>query len=193
MLRLEFACAPIARGGIPLCYLRNYHPSVVTLAIVNTTGTVISETRYALERMVRVAPRHIAFGEISVSFEQFLSFAESEYVYEADIRESRTSINGIEAIYYLNRPDMLGSFEAELRSKGLPDNYSVVSEASSFENVAGHLENLQSLTLTFLIIVLILTARQILGVSILLASIAGIISIGRITKCEPIKILMERN
>lgn len=251
--------------------------SVVTLAIFNTTGMVISETRYSLERMVRVAPQHMILGGESVSFEQFLSFAESEYIHEADVRESRTSINGIEAIYYLNHPDMLERFEAELRSKGLPDNYSVVSEATSFENIAGHLENLQSLTLTFLIIVLvlgafimvllsvisirerkyeigvlramgmkkkkvalglwveiftitcicfalgmgvgtmlsqpvsdmilagqsnstnvnvsvsILTAMQILGVSLLLASIAGIISVSRITKCEPIKILMERN
>ena len=251
--------------------------SVVTLAIFNTTGMVISETRYSLERMVRVAPQYMILGGESVSFEQFLSFAESEYIHEADVRESRTSINGIEAIYYLNHPDMLERFEAELRSKGLPDNYSVVSEATSFENVAGHLENLQSLTLTFLIIVLVLgafimvllsvisirerkyeigvlramgmkkkkvalglwveiftitcicfalgmgvgtmlsqpvsdmilagqsnstnvnvsvsllTAMQILGVSLLLASIAGIISVSRITKCEPIKILMERN
>jgi len=251
--------------------------AVVTLAIFNTTGAVISETRYTLERMVRVAPRQILLGDDSVSFEQFLSFAESEYVHEADIRENRTSINGIEAIYYLNHPDMIGNFEDELRNKGLPNNYSVVSEATSFENVAGHLESLQSLMLTFLIIVLvlgafiitllsvisirerkyeigvllamgmkkrkvalgmwieilaitcmcfvlgmgagamlsqpisdlilaeqansinvnvsvnILTAMQILGVSLLLASIAGIISISRITKCEPIKILMERN
>jgi len=251
--------------------------SVVTLAIFNTTGIVISETRYTLEGMVRVVPRYILHGETSVSFEQFLSFAESEYVHEADIRESPTSINGIEAIYFLKYPDMLENFEAELRSKGLPDNYFVVSEESTFENVAGHLENLQNLALTFLIIVLglgafimvllsvisirerkyeigvlramgmekrevalglwveiftitcicftlgmgvgimlsqpvsdmilagqtdavnvnvsvsALTAMQILGVSVLLASIAGIISIGWIAKCEPIKILMERN
>jgi putative ABC transport system permease protein len=37
------------------------------------------------------------------------------------------------------------------------------------------------------------TALQIFGVAILLASIAGIISVSRITKYEPIKILMERN
>ncbi|MCL2365532.1 MAG: ABC transporter permease [Oscillospiraceae bacterium] len=172
---------------------------------------------------------------------------------------------------------MLESFEMELRQKGLPENYAVISEASTFENVAGHLENLQNLTRTFLIIVLVLgafimallsvisirerkyeigvlramgmkkktvalgiwieilaitcvcfvlgmgagsllsqpvsdvilagqtdainvhvsvsarTAMQILGVSVLLASIAGMISISRITQCEPIKILMERN
>ena len=38
-----------------------------------------------------------------------------------------------------------------------------------------------------------ITAMGILGISILLASIAGIISVSRINKCEPIKILMERN
>jgi putative ABC transport system permease protein len=37
-----------------------------------------------------------------------------------------------------------------------------------------------------------ITALQIFGISILLASIAGIISVSRITKSEPIKILMER-
>jgi len=251
--------------------------AVVSLAIFNTTGIVISETRYTLERMVRVAPRHIIYGEESVSIAEFQYFAESEYLTGADVRESRTSINGIEAIYYLKHPDMLENFEAELRSRGLPDHYSVVSEESTFENVTGQLENLQSLSLTFLIIVLVLgafimallsaisirerkyeigvlrsmgmkknkvalglwieiltitcicfvlgmgagtvlsqpvsnmiltgqaeainvnvtvsvlTAMQILGVSILLASIAGMISISRITKCEPIKILMERN
>ena len=38
-----------------------------------------------------------------------------------------------------------------------------------------------------------LTALQIFGVAMLLASVAGVISVSRITKYEPIKILMERN
>lgn len=38
-----------------------------------------------------------------------------------------------------------------------------------------------------------ITAIQILGVSMLLALIAGVVSISRITKYEPIKILMNRN
>jgi len=38
-----------------------------------------------------------------------------------------------------------------------------------------------------------ITALEIFGISILLASVAGVISISRITKYEPIKILMERN
>jgi putative ABC transport system permease protein len=37
------------------------------------------------------------------------------------------------------------------------------------------------------------TAFEIFAISILLASIAGVISVNRITKYEPIKILMERN
>jgi putative ABC transport system permease protein len=37
------------------------------------------------------------------------------------------------------------------------------------------------------------TAWEIFGISILLASIAGAISVSQITKCEPIKILMEIN
>jgi len=38
-----------------------------------------------------------------------------------------------------------------------------------------------------------ITALEIFGISILLASIAGVISVSRITRYEPIKILMERN
>jgi len=38
-----------------------------------------------------------------------------------------------------------------------------------------------------------ITALQILAVSLLLATIAGAVSVSRITKYEPIKILMERN
>jgi putative ABC transport system permease protein len=38
-----------------------------------------------------------------------------------------------------------------------------------------------------------MTALEIFGISILLASIAGVVSISKITKYEPIKILMERN
>ena len=251
--------------------------SVVTLAIYNTTEAVIYDTRYVLERMVRVAPRLIVYGEESVSLEQFKYFAESKYLSGADINENRTSINGIDAIYFLKQPDMFDGFEVEVRGKGLPDNYSVITEESTFENAVWHLENLQSLALSFLFIVLglgafilvllsvisirerkyevgvlrsmgmnkkkvalglcteilaitcicfmlgmgvgtilsqpvsdiilagqaestnvtvtvsALTAVQIFGVSILLAFITGVISVSRIIKSEPIKLLIERN
>ena len=274
----------------------------VALTIFNTTGVVIGETRDAMNSAVCVVPignRQIIDGaEAEISFEQYQSFAESEYLDSAEVRENPRNINGVDAVYFLKQPDMLARFEAELRSKGLPDNYIVEIDESAFATVIGSVENLQNLTFTFLIIVLALgavimvllstitirerkyeigvlramgmkkkkvafglwieiiaitcicfvlgmgagavlsqpvsdmvligqtdstsagsstladrlnitieaqepikvnvsvsffTAMQILGISILLASIAGIISVRRITKSEPIKILMERN
>ncbi|MCL2152785.1 MAG: ABC transporter permease [Oscillospiraceae bacterium] len=284
--------------------------TVVALAIYNTTGIVLDETRAALQCAVRIAPQRQTVGSggaiiagggqqeaAAVSLEQYLSFAESEFLDGSDIKENTRNVDGTDAVYYLKRPDMLASFEAELRNKGLPENYAVRTDESAFDSVAGPVESLQNLALTFLVIVLALsavimsllsaiairerkyeigvlramgmkkkkialglwteiivitcicfalgmgagtvlsqpvsdaimnvqaqstdtgstsladrlngsdsstlekidikvggfTALQILGISILLASIAGIISVSRITKCEPIKILMMRN
>jgi putative ABC transport system permease protein len=276
--------------------------AVVTLAIFNTTGIVIQETRDIMKSSVRIVPSNgqqiIDGAEAEISFEQYQYFAESEYLNGSDIKESRMSIDGVDAVYFLRHPDMLGDFEAELRNKNLPDNYSVVTDESTFNNVTEPVENLQSLMFTFLIIVLVLgafimvllsvisirerkyeigvlramgmekrkialglwveiititcicfvfgmgagvmlsqpvsdiilvgqtdsptaestsladrlnitteteepikvnvsvsamTAMGILGISILFASVAGVVSVGRISKCEPIEILMERN
>jgi putative ABC transport system permease protein len=282
---------------------------VVALAIYNTTVVVIDETRTALQCAVRIAPQRQMVGnggaiapaggkqEAAVSLEQYLSFAESEYLDGADVKESNRGADGVDAVYYLKRPDMLAAFETELRNKGLPDNYNVRTDESAFDSVAGPVESLNNLALTFLIIVLLLgavimtllsviairerkydigvrramgmkknkvalglwteaivitcicfvlgmgagtllsqpvsdaimtgqvkssdtgstsladrlkgtdteqtekidvsvntiTALEIFAISILLASIAGVISVNRITKYEPIKILMERN
>ena len=281
--------------------------TVVALAIYNTSGIAIEETRAALQCAVRIAPQRQTVGggaitpgrsqqEAAVSLEQYLSFAESEYLDGADVKESNRGADFVDAVYYLKRPDMLAVFEAELRSKGLPNDYNVRTDESAFDSVAGSVESLNNLALTFLIIVLVLgavimilvsviairerkyeigvlramgmkkkkvalglwvevivitcicfalgmglgtvlsqpvsdaimigqaestdvgstsladrlsgsdtgqaetisvsvdavTTLEIFAVSILLASIAGIISVSRITKCEPIKILMER-
>ena len=283
--------------------------TVVALAIFNTTVIVLDETRAALQSAVRVAPQRQTMGsggaitagggqqEAAVSLEQYLSFAESELIDGSFVRESSRNADGVDAVYYLKQPAMLTAFETELRDKGLPDNYMVRTDESAFESVAGPVESLQNLALTFLIIVLVLgaiimvllsaiairerkyeigvlramgmkkkkialglwteiivitcicfalgmgagtmlsqpvsdvimigqaesadagstsladrlngtdteqvetisvsvdavTALEIFAISILLASIAGVISVSRITKCEPIKILMERN
>jgi len=278
--------------------------TVVALAIFNTSGIVIEETKAALQSAVRVSPqkRAVTSGEqkAAVSYEQYRSFAESEYLDGANITENNRNTDGVEAVYYLKNPSMLSDFEAELRGKGLPDDYLVRTDESAFESVAAPVESLNSLSLTFLLIVLALgsvimvllsiisvrerkyeigvlramgmkkkkvafclwteiiaitcvcfifgmsagtilsqpisdtimagqmetsttgstsladrlnggetnennqsekidiavngtTALQILGISLMLASIAGIISISNITKSEPIKILMERN
>jgi putative ABC transport system permease protein len=273
---------------------------VVALAIYNTTGIVIEDTRAAIMSAVRIQPRTQAIGgqqaavagESQLALEFYQYFAESPHITGADINESS---RGIEAIYYLIHPDMLSAFEADLQSRGLPEGYSVRADETAFKSVVGPVESLQSLSLTFLVIILVLgavimvllsaiairerkyeigvlramgmkkgkialglwteiiaitcicfglgmgagsvlsqpvsdtiltgqtqtngsttladrlaeadgaaqqasvdvsinaiTALQIFGISILLASIAGIISVSRITKSEPIKILMER-
>jgi len=283
--------------------------TVMALAIYNTASASIEGTRVALQCAVRVAPGMRTPGggpqqpagggqrEAELTLEQYRSFAESDYLDGSDIQEGGRSADGVEAVYYLKRPDMLAAFEAELRSKGLPDDYAVRTDESNLERMAGSIESLKNLSLTFLIIVLtlgaiimvllsiiairerkyeigvlramgmkkkkvalglwteiiaitcfcfilgmgagqvlsqpvsdaimveqaqsaaagstsladrlnpvgagqtetidvsisIITALEIFGISILLASIAGIISVSRITKSEPIKILMERN
>ena len=281
--------------------------TVVTLAIYNTSAIIIEETRTALRCAVRIVPQRQMVGggsmvaggvnqqEAMVSLEQYLSFAESEYLDGADIREDGRSADGVDAVYYLKRPEMLAAFEAELHGKGLPGDYGVRTDESAFDSVAGPVESLNNLSLTFLLIVLLLgaviivllsviairerkyeigvlramgmkkkkvalglwteiivitcicfllgmgagsmlsqpisdaimtgqeqsadtgstsladrlnatdakeaekinvsvnavTALEIFGISILLASISGVISVSRITKCEPIKILMQ--
>jgi len=283
--------------------------TVVALTIFNTSGIIIEETKTALQCAVRISPQRqmpnsggavtVTDGQqtAAVSMEQYLNFAESEYLDGADIKESGRSADGVDAIYYLKRPDMLSAFETEMRSKGLPDNYAAKTDESAFDSVAGPVESLNKLSLTFLVIVFLMgavimvllsvisirerkyeigvlramgmkkkkialslwieiiavtcicfllgmtagtilsqpvsdvmmngqiqsadsgsttladrlnaadseqienisvsldgiTALEIFVVSMLLASIAGIISVSRITKSEPIKILMERN
>jgi putative ABC transport system permease protein len=199
----------------------------------------------------------------------------------------------VNAVYYLKSPDLLSAFEAEIRGKGLPDDYNVSTDTASYERMVSPVEGMRDISLTFLLIVLAfgaaiiillsviairerkyeigvlravgmkkkqvalalwteiiavtcicfviglgvgaavsqpvsdillteqlqeaeqpnsflnrtqvepideidvtvdaVTALEIFGISILLASIAGVISVSRIIKYEPIKILMERN
>ena len=283
--------------------------TVVALAIFNTAGIVIEETKTALQCAVRIAPNMRTTGggvqqmiggsqqESLLSLEQYISFAESEYLDGADIKEGGRNADGVDAVYYLKKPDMILAFETELRNKGLPDSYAVRNDESAFGSVAGPVESLKNFSLTFLVIVLTLggiimvllsviairerkyeigvlramgmkknkvalglwveiivitcicfilgmsvgtamsqpvsdaimtgqaqststgstsladrlngsdstepekinvsvnmeTALEILLLSVLIASIAGIVSVNNITKYEPIKILMERN
>jgi putative ABC transport system permease protein len=283
--------------------------TVVALAIHNTAAIAIEKTSAALQCAVRIVPQRQAAGgggqqiigsgeqEAGLSLEQYLSFAESEYLDGADITDSTRSPGGVDAVYYLKQPDALAAFERELRGKGLPDGYAARTDESAFEGMLGPVESLKDLSLAFLVIVLALgaaimvllsaiavrerkyeigvlramgmkkkkvalglwveiiaitsiclvlgmgagsvmsqpvsdaimagqvqspaagstsladrlnesgaeqiqnidvkvsgaTALEIFGISILLASIAGVISVSRITKSEPIKILMERD
>ena len=123
--------------------------TVVALAIYNTTELVLDETKAALQSAVRVAPQRQAVGyggammvgngqkEAAVSLDLYLAFSESEFLDGFDIKESNRNADGVDAIYYLKHPDMLPAFESELRSKGLPDEYSVRTDESTFDSVAG--------------------------------------------------------
>ena len=284
---------------------------VVALAIFNTTGIVIEDTRAAIMSAVRIAPQRTqAIGggqqtavtgggsqqESLLTLELHQYFSESPYITGVDFNEGA---RGIDAVYFLIHPDMITAFEADLRNRGLPENYAVRADESAFASIVGPVESLQSLSFTFLMVILVLgavimillsviairerkyeigvlramgmkkqkvalglwteiivitcicfivgmgvgsvlsqpvsdailagqtqtngsgattladrlagadgatqqatapvdvsinavTALQIFGISILLASIAGIVSVSRITKSEPIKILMER-
>ena len=151
--------------------------TVVALAIYNTSGYIIGETRTALQCAVRAAPRMqtvtggsgssgaarqtpagAANETAAVTLEQYLTFADSAYLDGSDIKEGGRGVDGVDAVYYLKQPGMLVEFEAELRRKGLPDDYIVRTDESAFESVIGPVESLNNLSLTFLIIVLVLGA-----------------------------------
>jgi putative ABC transport system permease protein len=209
-----------------------------------------------------------------VSPDDLWYFAQSEYLSGWQLGAGGGFVRGNETVFFLRSPDLLYAFEAELREKGLPDDWVVFRDEASYRRMIAPIENLQDVSLTFLLVVLLfgaaimvllsviairerkyeigvlramgmkkkkvalglwvetititcicfvlgiivgtalatpvsnalwtgegqinialngVTALQILGVSLLLATIAGAVSVSRITKYEPIKILMERN
>ena len=74
----------------------------------------------------------------------------------------------VSATYYLKDPAMLEAFEAEVRGKGLSDEYLVSTDKAGYDKVVEPVVGMKKITLTFLIIVLILGAIILL----LLSSIA---------------------
>jgi len=258
----------------------------IGVAIFNASDIIIEQARIDFDSMVRVRPQARqaiggAAGDSNAEMpqlviEDFHHFADSQYLTGATIAAGGGSIRGIgvDATFYLVSPDMLQAFEAELRGKGLPDSWIVYRYEAGFRRMIEPIENLQDVSLTFLVIVLVFgaaimillsviairerkyeigvlramgmkknkvaiclwvetivttcfcfilgmivgtilaqpvsnalwtgegtisivlgaaTILQILGISLILASLAGVISVSQITKYEPIKILMERN
>jgi len=74
----------------------------------------------------------------------------------------------VSATYYLNDPSALTAFEAEIRAKGLSDLYMVRTDEEAYEKVVSAIEGLKSISVTFMVIVLILGAL----ILILLSAIA---------------------
>ncbi|MDK2585350.1 ABC transporter permease [Romboutsia sedimentorum] len=60
----------------------------------------------------------------------------------------------IQAKYYLKNPEMIKSFEKEIRDKGLSDNYIVSTDEASYNKIVGPVEGLGSTTSMFILVVL---------------------------------------
>jgi len=255
---------------------------VIAMSIFNTTDLIIEDARITFNTMVQIRPQSRQIGgsgnstTSTVTTEDLYFFAESEYLSGATIVANEISMRSRdgETSFYLKSPDMLAAFEAEMREKGLPDDWRVFRDEASYRRMIKPIESLKDVSLTFLIVVLVfgasimillsiiairerkyeigvlramglkkkmvalclwvetiaitficfvagifagtalatpvsnalwtgdgqisigldaITILQILGISILLASVAGAVSVSRITKYEPIKILMERD
>lgn len=69
-----------------------------------------------------------------------------------------TAANGItiNATYYLKDPDMLSSFESELRTKGLPGMYIVTTDSATYDQIVKPVLSLKNISLIFLIVILVL-------------------------------------
>lgn len=74
----------------------------------------------------------------------------------------------VSATYYLKNPLMLSDFEKELSAKGLDDIYDISVDEAGYKAVIDPVEGLRSVSITFMIVVLILGAI----ILVLLSSIA---------------------
>lgn len=61
----------------------------------------------------------------------------------------------IGATYYLKSPDLLGAFAQEVYAKGLDPVFDVKTDEASYNKIVGPVEGLKSISLTFMVIVLI--------------------------------------
>ncbi|WMT39639.1 ABC transporter permease [Paenibacillus sp. D2_2] len=82
-------------------------------------------------------------------------------------KANETGVN-VNVTYYLKSPEMLEPFEAEVRAKGLSDLFNVDTDTASYEKVVKPVEGLKSISITFMVVVIILGSIILL----LLASIS---------------------
>ena len=74
----------------------------------------------------------------------------------------------VTATYFLKNPSMLKDFEAEIRAKGLSEYLKVSTDERGYDSIVAPVEGLKSMSVTFMIIVLVLGAI----ILILLSTIA---------------------
>ena len=85
----------------------------------------------------------------------------------APVNEGESGFS-VTATYFLKNPSMLKDFEAEIRGKGLSDYLKVTTDEKGYNNIVAPVEGLKSMSVTFMIIVLVLGAV----ILILLSTIA---------------------
>ncbi|MCL2060598.1 MAG: FtsX-like permease family protein, partial [Oscillospiraceae bacterium] len=69
--------------------------------------------------------------------------------------------------YFLNDPDDITRFEAEVRAKGLPVTYNVSINQAAYDKVTGPLAGMRGAAVTFMVVILILGAIVLALVSFL--------------------------
>lgn len=77
--------------------------------------------------------------------------------YETVISQIQPGLTGITitATYYVENPDMIEAFAEELYAKGLNPIFDVKTDEASYNKIIGPVEGLKSISVTFMIIVLI--------------------------------------
>ena len=83
------------------------------------------------------------------------------------VREGESGMS-VTATYFLKNPSMIADFEAEVREKGLSEFLSVDTDEKGYNSIVGPVEGLKSISVTFMVIVLVLGAVILM----LLSSIA---------------------
>jgi putative ABC transport system permease protein len=86
------------------------------------------------------------------------------------IAERSTDETGVmvNVTYYLKNPELLPQFDEEVRAKGLSDIFNVDTDTVSYEKVVKPVEGLKSISITFMVVVIVLGSIILL----LLASIS---------------------
>ena len=82
-----------------------------------------------------------------------------------DLRKTNETGVTVSINYYLKNPDLLSDFEAEIRSMGLPDEYIVTTDDTSYKTIVAPVEGIKGICLTFMIVVIIMGAIILLLLS----------------------------
>lgn len=76
--------------------------------------------------------------------------------YETVLQNYQSGLMGmrLQGTFFLESPDYLDEFTDEVREKGLADVFDVTTDSASYDRIVGPVEGLQSISWTFLIVVL---------------------------------------